>query len=441
MEESERVRVLVVDDSSVMRSLLRGWIRASTTAEIIEAANGLQALETLASEQVDLLISDVNMPILDGTEMLSLIRSDPNRADLEVIVCSSVTSEEKVRDMIALGVSDYLVKPFTQQQAVPRLKAAVARTLEKRRHRAEGPDGGAPRVIVADPDPNFCDFAQSVLAAHFSVETACTTAEALVKAVRWEPNIMLLSPKLPGQNFQFLVDKIQRISKSASIIFYQLIESSAEPPLSPNISGTVLRSFVPDALLAELSDTLIGGAPVRGAFAYTPSFESEVISAQRQILGMMTGVEPKQVPEPGAKPAFDCFGEIDLTSESGDFVLQLQLHCATPLAKSWLQLMLGRDKSRVDAESETGAIGEILNVVAGRIENSALQRNVEVHLGLPRTSAQAPGPPPDLLNEKRLYFSWQEEHLFMLALLLTQGGPGSASAPQEAPALLEERLR
>lgn len=123
-------RVLVVDDERLNRMLLR---RALTDQghQVIEAVNGREALDRLASEPVDVVLLDIVMPELDGYATLAAIKADPALRDLPIIVISGVDEIASVVRCIEMGATDYLPKPF--EPAV--LQARLETSLEAKRLR------------------------------------------------------------------------------------------------------------------------------------------------------------------------------------------------------------------------------------------------------------------------------------------------------------------
>ena len=110
----QTLSVLVVDDSPEMRSFIRRVLEASgiPAAGIHEAGNGRPALEILATTPVDLVLSDINMPGMSGTQMMQEIAASPELRTIPVIIVSADSSPRQVKSMMKLGVRGFLQKPF-----------------------------------------------------------------------------------------------------------------------------------------------------------------------------------------------------------------------------------------------------------------------------------------------------------------------------------------
>lgn len=107
------LNVLVVDDSSTMRAMLRKILQISgvTVENFYEAGNGQEALDLMERQWVDLILVDLNMPVMGGLEMIERVRCNPDLADLPIIVVSSESSQTRITDLEAKGLK-FIHKPF-----------------------------------------------------------------------------------------------------------------------------------------------------------------------------------------------------------------------------------------------------------------------------------------------------------------------------------------
>jgi two-component system chemotaxis response regulator CheY len=118
-----RIRTLIVDDSSVMRKIVERALRQAglDLATVLEASSGTEALELLRRERVDLILSDINMPQMDGLEFLRQREAQNLAPDTPVVMITTESSEEHVREAIAAGAQGYIRKPFTPEQVKDRV--------------------------------------------------------------------------------------------------------------------------------------------------------------------------------------------------------------------------------------------------------------------------------------------------------------------------------
>ncbi len=109
--------VLVADDSPTIRKFVSISLKVKGF-EIIQVADGMQALEILPSEPVDLIITDLNMPNVDGFELIKTIRSNEEYRELPIIILSSLSSNEEIEKGIQCGANAYLLKPFDSKRVL-----------------------------------------------------------------------------------------------------------------------------------------------------------------------------------------------------------------------------------------------------------------------------------------------------------------------------------
>ncbi|WP_050476007.1 chemotaxis response regulator CheY [Herbaspirillum rhizosphaerae] len=106
-------KFLVVDDFSTMRRIVRNLLKELGYTNVDEAEDGVQALHKLRSDQFDFVVSDWNMPNMDGLTMLQEIRKDPALAKLPVLMVTAEAKKENIVAAAQAGANGYVVKPFT----------------------------------------------------------------------------------------------------------------------------------------------------------------------------------------------------------------------------------------------------------------------------------------------------------------------------------------
>ncbi|HVY02663.1 MAG TPA: response regulator [Caulobacterales bacterium] len=121
MPAAADLHVLIVDDQKSIRALVRGALQQLGCRQIAESGDGLEALDVLRTNPVHLIISDLNMPNLDGLGLLEAVRGKPEFKKIAFIMLTNRGDVELVRKAIALGVNNYLIKPF----ALGALKAKI----------------------------------------------------------------------------------------------------------------------------------------------------------------------------------------------------------------------------------------------------------------------------------------------------------------------------
>ncbi|RLA95294.1 MAG: response regulator [Deltaproteobacteria bacterium] len=111
----EAMKILIVDDFATMRKILKNILKELGYTDLLEAEDGQAALEILRREKVDLVISDWNMPNMDGLSLLKAIRSDEALKDTPVLMVTAEAQKQNVLEAVKAGVNNYVVKPFTPE--------------------------------------------------------------------------------------------------------------------------------------------------------------------------------------------------------------------------------------------------------------------------------------------------------------------------------------
>lgn len=122
------LRILIVDDSPIIRSVIEKNIRMAElpVVECLHASNGQEALDQLNGQWVDLAFVDINMPVMNGVELIEKMKADPILKTIPVVVASTEGSETRIEALRELGIAGYLRKPFTPEQ----FKETIIRVLE-----------------------------------------------------------------------------------------------------------------------------------------------------------------------------------------------------------------------------------------------------------------------------------------------------------------------
>jgi len=115
-------KILVVDDSSLMRSFAKGSLKQLKLNNVDEAENGEEALVKLKKDMYDLVLSDLHMPKMNGLELLKAIRSDSNLKDIPFIIMTLDGKKDVLLEAVKEGLNDYLMKPVTAGPLGQKLK-------------------------------------------------------------------------------------------------------------------------------------------------------------------------------------------------------------------------------------------------------------------------------------------------------------------------------
>jgi two-component system, chemotaxis family, chemotaxis protein CheY len=112
------IRALIVDDSSVMRKIIERCLRQAgmDLGQVLEASNGAEGLALASENTFDLILSDINMPVMDGLEFVRRLKEMDNTKNVPIIMITTEGGEKSVLEALSLGAKGYIRKPFTPDQ-------------------------------------------------------------------------------------------------------------------------------------------------------------------------------------------------------------------------------------------------------------------------------------------------------------------------------------
>ena len=122
----EQKRILIVEDSPTMRQLLVFALRRLKSVEIVEAQDGMDGLRKISSDHFDLALIDINMPVMDGLKLISLIRGEESLKEIPIVVITTEGAKEDRDRALVLGANEYLTKPIQANRVL-----SVAKSLLK----------------------------------------------------------------------------------------------------------------------------------------------------------------------------------------------------------------------------------------------------------------------------------------------------------------------
>lgn len=117
-----KMNILIVDDFATMRRILKNILRQIGFSNIIEADDGKTALKELKKDKFDMILADWNMPEMSGLELLKAVRSDDELKDIPYIMVTAEAQKDNIVEAVKAGVSSYVVKPFTADTVIEKLK-------------------------------------------------------------------------------------------------------------------------------------------------------------------------------------------------------------------------------------------------------------------------------------------------------------------------------
>jgi two-component system cell cycle response regulator len=196
-------RILTVDDSKTIRLIVAKAFKPYE-CDIFEAANGMEGLSVAGREKPDIIILDLTMPVMDGAEMLSKLKNNPELKTIPVIMLTAEAGRENVLRIAKLGVRDYLIKPFKEETLIDRVGRVIELRLRGGEAQLKRYDDPL-QLFIVDDKPAIVEFIRAGLAdTAWNVHSRPTPAAAMELSTGVMPDLILASLSLPdGGGFAF----------------------------------------------------------------------------------------------------------------------------------------------------------------------------------------------------------------------------------------------
>jgi len=122
----EHLKILAIDNSATMRRIVVSTLRRAGYTDVLEAADGTEAIAALEQRTVDFIIANLDMPDMDGLEFVARVRQTERQSNIPILMVTARSGRDQIKDAIRVGVSNYIVRPFTPDT----LKEKITQTVE-----------------------------------------------------------------------------------------------------------------------------------------------------------------------------------------------------------------------------------------------------------------------------------------------------------------------
>ena len=220
-------KILTVDDSKTIR-LIVGKAFKPFDCDVFEASNGVEGLAVASRESPDLIILDLTMPIMDGVEMLSRLKSDPELKSIPVVMLTAEAGRENVLRIARMGVRDYLVKPFREDALLERVGRIIdLKPKGEDKARAKRYDDPL-TVLLVDDKPAILDQLRAGLGdTNWKIAGRTQTGEAVDYCSQNSPDVILVSLSLPDSAGFTLFQMFRASAKMKNVPIFALCVKTA----------------------------------------------------------------------------------------------------------------------------------------------------------------------------------------------------------------------
>lgn len=194
-----RNKILTVDDSKTVRIIVRKAFK-TYDCEILEAGNGVEGLALAAKAQPDLILLDVTMPVMDGVEMLTKLKADPQLKGIPVMMLTAEGGRDHVLKIAKIGVRDYIVKPFEEDVLIEKAGRIIdLKPLTDGPAKARSLTDPATILIVEDKPAIIQQIQEGLKHTPWKVVGAATQGEAIDFCTKTPPDLAIVSLSLPDE--------------------------------------------------------------------------------------------------------------------------------------------------------------------------------------------------------------------------------------------------
>lgn len=221
------VKILSVDDSKTIRLIISRAFKPYD-CQVLEASNGLEGMAVATREKPDVIILDVTMPIMDGMEMLSMLRASHELRAIPVVMLTAEAGRETVLRIAKMGVRDYLIKPFKEEQIIERVSRIVPLEAVTAAGKAKKRYDDSIKIVVVDDKSAILDQIRTGLSdTNWRIEGVAEAHTALLSIETEIPDIVFVSATLPDNTAMWLVQKLRSGIKTQALPIFALMVKTA----------------------------------------------------------------------------------------------------------------------------------------------------------------------------------------------------------------------
>jgi CheY-like chemotaxis protein len=394
------MKVLVADDHEAIRSALKRLLVKQFDCTIIEAADGLEALDAVARYNPTFALIDVDMPYVSGLEVLQSLRASPLHASMPITIISGQNDEATVREMIRLGITDYLAKPLRSERVAARLTRMAEMFAASREQRAA--EGQPPLsalnettpILIADSDPEFRHFFKAHLGTRYPVMEAPKGTDALKMCLTSMPAAVFIGNDTGLMAPEMLTKKLRALRGLAGVPLVAIVPGSAleQTKASGLYDAVVTRTFVPEAFDKQFRELTANATPYKALCQTYPNFPLHVASATEQAFGMLANCEIAQTTSTWTAAGDGVQADVTLAIEGQPLVVHLTIDCDMSSARTICAKMNAVHASTAGRAECEATLGELLTIISCRVQKGLLERDIAATCSVPQTRTGTPKP-------------------------------------------------
>jgi len=254
-----RYKILTVDDSKTVRIIVKKAFK-SFDCDILEAANGVEGLASASKETPDLILLDITMPVMDGVEMLTKLKSDPALKAIPVIMLTAEGGRDNVLKIAKIGVRDYIVKPFKEDMLIEKCGRILdLKPLNEGPQKAKSIFDPATLLVVEDKPAIIQQIQEGLKHTPWKIHGVNTTGEGIDFCSKNTPDLIIISLSLP---------------EDAAFTLFRLIRQNVKTKYTPIFALVVKTEMGAQQQAQQVGFSYIVTKPIE-----VPELESKIAKA------------------------------------------------------------------------------------------------------------------------------------------------------------------
>lgn len=257
------IKFMIIEDDEAARTLIKIILKKNFACTILEAENGETALSILKSEIPNIILLDISMPVMDGTELLGLLRSNPLFKTVPVVIITAMSDKELVGSLLSKGICDYLLKPIDVSETVKRINRIIARILEQKdaAYVAEynKRNYGLPGLLLVENDNKAKEQFHKLLGDKFIIYDVKNGTEALSAFEKFSPRYIVVCDKIGLLDKKIITQKIREKTTEKEASIFLIAKGTKVVSLKVfSFDGIIVKVDDPDQFKEEVIKKVLG---------------------------------------------------------------------------------------------------------------------------------------------------------------------------------------
>ncbi len=426
------MKVLVADDDVGVRVLVRRILSKEFGVDVVEAVDGVAALSAILSDKVDLLITDLSMPLMNGLETLESIRASRDHAVLPVVVMTGQPGEQDFLRAQDLGISGFVVKPFSAPDLRARL-APIIRPIQERetagvREQTKLSLEPGHRVLLVDQSPELVAVAERVLSRICRVEIAPHEFAAIRVCLDAPPAALFVGATSDLISIDALAQKVRGATRLHPLPIVALAAATDMARLKESglFDAVIVRSFTTDAFEQGLRAIVDDAARARLFFHPASPWLQETFELSSRRVGEQINVPVSlHAQRPALEGAVRWIAS-DVEVQGARFGWTIRLRCPLEVALDLAGASAGAASDEVSEATALAAATALTGAITAEWRDRARAQGLPCETNAPVTASQSclgAGPDSDVpLHARRWITSGRREIAILETIPLVAAG-------------------